>query len=437
MDEKGKAALMARIVDAGIALAYNPRGAGIAAVWAETLRQHVKFDDAVGTARVDEHGVWLAPDWFASLSPKGKIYLIGHATMHLALGHHDMARRLGIQPGSRRDELLGLATDVIINNALDKDGIGEHPTDEEHRGIRLSDPMFYGYDGPLESGALYHWLVAKEPKGRGAGGQGKPQSGRGQAMAGCLPRGLPRKSNGQGEPQTQAEREAGEHLASERARATIRELSQRAGVGSAIADLLAPRPSRVSIRDMVRAGFERASEHARNRALPSYSRAGRREYGGGIVTPGKIGTEARVAFVGDVSGSMSGDGAWLLQGVVLSVAAEFPAVSVYFCTHTAKVEWEGWLRRGGDKAAVKKATGFTGGTSFAPAYEAVREAGSKRGKFDALVHFTDGFNDGSWPESPARKLIIALYGEGNGMTPPPAGAKVLKTEDPETLEHWL
>jgi predicted metal-dependent peptidase len=141
-----------------------------------------------------------------------------------------------------------------------------------------------------------------------------------------------------------------------------------------------------------------------------------------IMTPGKIGTEAWVAFAGDVSGSMTDEGRQTLIGFIESTAREFPDVRVFLVTHTDRVEWKGWMKAGGDLGAAKAATGFSGGTDFKPAYDAVREAGKK---FDALVHFTDGYNAGEWPECPARQLIVGLWGSGHGMTTPPAGAQVV------------
>jgi predicted metal-dependent peptidase len=118
---------------------------------------------------------------------------------------------------------------------------------------------------------------------------------------------------------------------------------------------------------------------------------------------------------------MTDEGRRTLIGFIETVSREFPEVRVYLVTHTSRVEWEGWLRAGGDISKAKEATRFEGGTDFRPAYDAV----SKVARFDVAVHFTDGFNAGPWPEPCARQLIVGLWGSGSGATPVPEGVRVV------------
>jgi hypothetical protein len=437
------AKIMRSVVEAGISLAYSQKGAGIAAVWAEMYRPHVRIvsgpDAPVPTWAVSKEAVFINADWTDGSSIGEKpmtagemVFLVAHETLHGAFAH-----RLGAR-------LLNVAQDAIINHVLVTDGIGTFPSGKR-RGVILADFQAKGYTGPVDSESLYLWLCQQEQagkdategtpaeeKGEGQGegqGQGKPGKGQGQgqgqgrsAGAGCAPSGQPGKGQGEGDDAKSAD---AAKIAAERARVTIREASNKAGAGTALAALLAPRETRTSIRSMVKRVFEKASETARTRTVNTYSRASRRgSVDARIIRPGKTGTEATVAFVGDVSGSLGEEGAALLVGMIDSVARDFPEVEVYLVTHTDEVVWEGRLGRGGDGEKAKCATRFTGGTDFAPAYEAVR----KQGRFDVGVHFTDGFNCGAWPEKIAKEMFIGLFGSGTGMTTPPEGARIIPVE---------
>lgn len=428
--------LMNKIVDAGIALAYSGKGAGIAGVWAEFLRQHVRVVSGEQpphkqTWSVDGQAMWVNADFSAGLSSEELQFLIAHETMHIALDHVARARDVGANtPELHR--LLNIAEDAVINQALIDDGIGRMLAGDK-RGVVLSDFVAKGYTGPRDSLVLYEWLQqnskAAPPPPKGGGNE----QGEGEALKGCSPSGtpgdepVPGEGDAEGAP-GEGQAPGGESarvkakIRAERARATLTEASQKAGGGTAIAELLSPRPTRASVRQLIRRGFEKASVNALNRVRPSFSRAGRRSVDDMIVTAGKIGTEAFIAFAGDVSGSMTDEGRATLIGFIESTAREFPDVRVFLVTHTSEVVWKGWMKAGGDLGAAKAATGFSGGTDFKPAYDAVRDAGKK---FDALVHFTDGYNAREWPECPARELIIGLWGSGHGMTPPPAGAKTI------------
>jgi hypothetical protein len=437
--------MLESIVNAGIALAYSNKGAGIAGVWAEFLRQHVRFvkgpNAEVKTWGVDGKAMWINEEFTAPLTPAEVQFLIAHETMHIALDHVEMNRVVGANTPEKA-HILNIAQDAVINQALVDDEIGTMPKG----GVLFSEFVKAGYSGSRESIALYQWLIKNQSKAP----KPPPPGGQGDALKGCSPQGMPGdepapgegeggdkpapgqgagdapgegsgEAEGTGAGQSETNR-ARARMRAERARATLREASHRAGVGTAIGELLAPVPTRATVRQVIRAGFERASQTARNRVLPSYSRAGRRSVDEAIMTPGKVGTESFVAFVGDVSGSMTEAAKKTLIGMIASVAREFPETRVYLVTHTSDVTWKGWMREGGDVKKAQDAVAFSGGTDFKPAYEAVRDAGRK---FDVLVHFTDGFNMGEWPECPARQLVVGLWGSGDGMTKSPAGTKVI------------
>ncbi|MFZ2152080.1 MAG: hypothetical protein WAV09_03170 [Minisyncoccia bacterium] len=445
--------LMNKIVDAGIALAYSGQGAGIAGVWAEFLRQHIKIVSGptakFQTWAVDGRAVWVNAEFTQGLTSGELQFIIAHETMHIALDHVERARSIGAHTPEQK-HTLNIAEDAIINQALIDDGIGIMPTGEK-AGVTLAQFISKGYPGERDSMILYEWLMENQkhcPKPPPAG-EGEGETGEGEgALQGCSPSGTPgdepapsegsqgeREGEGQGEGEGEGQTPGApgnapsesqrmkSKLRVERARATLKEASQKAGSGTAIAELLAPRATRASVKQVIRRGFEQASVSALNRQLPTYSRAGRRSVDNLLPTPGKMGTEAWVAFAADVSGSMSDEGKAALIGFIGQTAREFPDVRVFLVSHTDEVVWEGWLAQGGDVKKAQAAAAFSGGTSFAPAYDAVRKARAKR--FDVLVHFTDGYNGADWPECPARQLVVGLWGSGSGMTTPPLGAQVV------------
>lgn len=444
-----------RIIDAGVALAYNPKAQGIVAVWVEYLRRSVKVSDEGGrikTAAVNADGVFFAPAFLAKLDREELQFLVAHETLHLALDIAGTAQRLGITHEPEKRRLLNIAQDAVINDALSKDRIGKFPDPAGTRGLRgvlLDDLRAQGYTGLAETTAVYYWLLGDPSKapppppsggkgqpGQGEPGEGDPAEGDG-ALKGCGPSEYPSKD---GKPRQKPEAGQGEANASggqpeagglspvdvAKALATLRELSAQAGTGSALGDMLRPAKARTSYKDIVRAGFERAAMSARNRTDPTYARAGRRPgLDGTIITSGRTGREAKLVFIGDVSGSISRDLVEKLQGHCLSLAREFPDVRVLFITHTDRVEFCEWLKEGGDEAKVIEGTARSGGTDFAPAYDAARE----RGRFDALVHFTDGYNFREWPEPPAKQTIVALCGGGVNITTPPVGARIIPVRE--------
>ena len=418
-----------RIVDAGVALAFNTKGAGIAGVWAEHLRPHIRFSEDTPTWGVDGKAVHINPKWTETLSVAELQFLIAHEALHIGLDHIAACKIVG---ASKPEDfkLLNIAQDAIINQALISDGIGSMPGGAK-AGVTLKMFQDEGYTGPADSLVLYEWLKEEMKNNPSGGASQVAGEADGEALNGCSPKGMPGDESDESEGEGGEGKDTGSHKAArskikqERAAATLREAAMKAGSGtSAVAALLTPRPTRASIRQVIKAGFERASVHARNRVQPSYSRASRRVASDGIIMPGKIGTEARVAFIGDVSGSMSGEGLEKLLGMISSVAAEFPDVTVYLVTHTDEVVWKGFMKAGGDKAAALKATAFTGGTDFKPAYDVVRALP----RMDVTVHFTDGFNSGPWPEKPSRELVVAQWGTGQGATPPPVGARMIPVE---------
>jgi len=193
------------------------------------------------------------------------------------------------------------------------------------------------------------------------------------------------------------------------------------GVGSAVERLLTPTPGKIDWRKILRTGFQLASVQSSDRQFQTYTRRNRRSPTEGAQLPGWIGADPKIAIAIDVSGSM--DREWVSQiiGEVKRLCSLYPGTTAFLVTHTDRVTWEGWVRKGQDQKVVE-AIGFSGGTDACDAYKAVDEAG----RFDVLVHFTD-CELNIWPETTAKKLIVGAFGRGatDPHKVPPDGSIVI------------
>lgn len=398
-----------RVVDAGIALAFNPSGTGIGSQWAAHLKTHVKFDaDPAITAFVNTEGVTFGLPFLANLTPGEVVFLVAHETMHFALAHLDQAVQLGIAQYDRREDgstaitlvpgkehenaLLGYAQDVFINETLIASRIGaliEGGLTRATLADKAKEP--YPTTAKFSSEAIYHWLVQKcpAPPPPPNGGQGAKPPPRPRAGQGCSPSGLPGKLG---------------KLQSEQARASIREQALGIGKGSALAEAMAPTKARVDWRQILRTAFETASNDAAERTERSFARPSRRQLPD-IIMPGLVGTEARIAVIVDVSGSVGP--AWCAKaaGYIGKLQEDFPGTAVWLGSHTHETVWKGWLKPDTDTKALGEALAFTGGTDARETYEDARKAGT----FDVLIHFTD-CELPSWPTCPARRQVVGVLG---------------------------
>ena len=208
------------------------------------------------------------------------------------------------------------------------------------------------------------------------------------------------------------------------ARAMVRE----AAIGKGhldFADALKPPPARVRWRELLRSVAQRASSEASNRSVRSFARQSRRQFPGGLLVPGVVGTEASLCVIVDASGSVSRP--WVAQaaGETLALCKVWPHVKVWFGVHTETHAWGGFLTAGGSVDGIVDALQVTGGTDCRPTYAAALEAASKvpGGRFDVAVHFTDG-EISPWPDLDAAKLLwVGILGPGSGLYAPPPGAR--------------
>lgn len=449
-----------KIASAGLALVAQAPHFGLA--WAK-MRPRAQVPSATqgGTWEVDRTGVLYAdPKFTATLADKEAQFILAHEIMHVLADHHSRAVALGlvderayVRPGREAEcEVWNWACDMAINYALKRDEIGTCP---EH--ALLPPDEYIQAQFPLYAESIYFWLLKQMKGGQsgqsgGAGGQGQPKPGKGQPGqgkgpqgqgaggagaplpgAGCAP--VPGKGDGQGkEPGQQGAGGQGGggqtpidwNDVRREVEACARQLGGKfAGRGSAVADLLAPTPSRVDWRKLCRQGYEHVSSEAEERSRRSFSRLARRpELVAGILRPGHIGTEGTLAGVCDVSGSISREQVAQIAGHMLKLCKQFPQVKVIFVAHTDRVEFAQVLKPGGDLASIMKGLKHTGGTRVQPAYDKVLEL-NKGKKVDNLIHFTDGFIENPWPEVPAKRFIVGQVGSGDGGTPKPDKARVV------------
>jgi len=382
----------------------------------DRVKHRAQATDKVPTMAVDAAGtIYVNPKFAESLTAAEIGGVICHELMHLVYRHAD--RR-----GDRDHRLFNVAGDMVINDALRRDG------------ITLPASALYPppeYTGTLQTEPLFDFLLANPrkapppPKGGKDGEPGDPAPGEG-----CGPIPAP---EGEGDAQMGGEStdEAGEGGASapvlrdgeswDDLRETVAAICDQIGKGnSAVRALLRPAPARTNWKRILRHGVTVAMAQ-QSRDVPTFARAGRRE-SPGLIRPGWTGTAPKIAIVIDVSGSM--DRKWVdeIAAECKSISRTFPGIRMRLTTHTAEVCWDGWVTDMGKGDTLADAVSFTGGTDAAPAYEAVARAG----KFDAMVHFTDG--ELEWPSCPAKRLIVGAFGaaaDGRPWKPFPHGAHVI------------
>lgn len=347
-----------------------------------------KGGGGAGTMAMSVNGrITVDPDFVEKMDKDELAGVLAHEMLHLVMLHH--GRRGGRDPWQ-----WNIATDMCINKALQHDQI------KLPRSAVLPPSE---YNGDLYAEAVYEWLD-KNPKHMPS----KPKNGQGDPTAGCALQDDPNATDE--EQQTDWRQVAIE----------ARAVAQAAGKGTAgVAALLAPRQQKINWKKVVRHGFELACAKAA-RDFQTFAKRNRRSPSVGPQLPGWLGFDPRLAVVLDVSGSM--DREWLNEIVseTKGLMKAFPGVTVYLVSHTSEVVWEGWLQAHGNEGKLSEAVSFSGGTDPTPAYEAVKKAG----RFDTLIHFTDCEFGITWPEVPAKRLVVGAFLRSIATQPPP-GAHVI------------
>lgn len=406
------------------------------------------IDSKVESYSIGADGTYsVNPKWYASQRPDERVFELAAGMMTFLMRHFDRGVAIGVidsatgvaLPGQEHNfGLWNRAKSMVVNLPLQQDAIGRAPADA------LFPPS--DYKGPLDAESLYYHLLkttpppppGQPPPPQGQGGSPPPPPHAGGATQ------PPQQPQGGGDKQEEGQDDGGDGNAPQtgqpgqgsgglspddidQMRRECEALARQAGRGTHCCDALKPKTVRTNYRSVIPAGLDMASTEASERTQTTYSRAARREaLAPEVILAGKIGTDPTIAVVIDFSGSAM-HYAQKFVDHAQKVATDFPNTRVLLIAHTDRVTFQAWLKPGGDAKMLEEASKHTGGTDFAPAYEAAREAARSLpgGRFDALCHFTDGENCGAWPMPPARRLVVGLCGGGQGHTPLPCPAKVI------------
>ena len=347
-------------------------------------------EQGIGTMGITAAGrILLNVDFVNKLSKEELQGVLAHEMLHLVLLHH--GRR-----GGRDAWMWNVATDMAINHALRLDDI-KLPKDA------LYPP--HEYHGDIFAEAIFEFLK-KNPKHM----PGAPKDGKGGAAAGC---GVIDDDDPNSPDWKQVAIEARAH-------------AQSVGKGSSgVAALLSPRVAKIDWKKVIRHGMEVTAAKV-TRDYQTFSKRNRRSPEEGVQLPGWRGHQPSLCEVIDVSGSM--DREWINQIVseTENLMKTFTGIKVYLAVHTSELVYSGWLSAN-EKWKLNEAVSFSGGTDPEPAYVAARAA-SKKGKFDALCHFTDCQFGGHWPTPvPARQLIVGAFCR-ELETKPPIGSQIIHCE---------
>lgn len=435
------------IQKAGEALSWS---AGFLALPWIKVKGLLKVDEKVPSYSIGADGVLsINPKWYNEQRSDERVFELAASMMTFLMRHHDRGVDLGVTdpatggptPGQEQNHAVwNRARAMVVNAPLAADSIGKAPADA------LMPPP--GYKGTLDAESLYYWLLKNEPppppsddnngQGQGQGGAQppppSPHAG-GDTQPPQQPSQKPDQSDGEGgsgqAPQTGQPAQGSGGLSPDdidQMRREVEALARMAGQGTHCVDALKPKTVRTNYKSVIGAGLDCASTESSERTKNTYSRAARREsFDENTIKPGRIGEDPSICVVIDFSGS-TGMFAQKFVDHAQKVATDFPNVKVLLIAHTDRVTYQSWLKPGGDAAKLEEASRFSGGTSFAPAYDAARLEARKLigGKFDALCHFTDGDNISSvWPMPPARRFVVGLCGGQFGSTPLPCPAKVI------------
>lgn len=404
--DKQKAEIESAISEALTAMCFNPGAIELGLQFAKLLKPRITFSTAIPTAAVNEQGLQINPGFMASKTLGEVVFMCAHEIMHIVAQHLDDAVQFGLANVDRREDgsrvlttipgkqwesrVLNFAQDIWINDWLIRLKVGTPIPGILTRESLTTLTDGKQYTGEFTSAAMFGWLTANMEKPEESGDEPGDEPGEGPDFGkGCSPRGLPPEIGPVQEQQ---------------ARAAVREAA--IGKGSAFADALKPKPARVDWRAILRNAFETANTEAEDRTERSFARASRRQ-NPEIVMPGMVGTEARMAVIVDVSGSVGPEWAAKAAGYIAKLGDDYPGVSVFLATHTDELCWSGFVTPNMDTAAIQHAMQHTGGTDAEPAYAAAREVASKQGRFDVLIHFTD-CELPAWPECPAKRQIVGV-----------------------------
>lgn len=360
---------------------------------------------AIPTACVDLRGViQVSPDFAATLKDNELTFVIAHEFLHLLLLHHD--RR------ADRDPLRwNLATDRVINRTLVTvaDQLAGPGGVDDRSPLRVpsSGLLAEPHQATWTAEQLYQAEVEPSEEQQRQHAQGTLGVGQG-----CGPAPLPDATGTPGDGDGALRRRWQETAAA----CQLRGREAGHGAGNLLAGAIELPAAKIRWAQLLRGALHRAVAEA-GRDDVAWSRRSRRSTPE-LPLPGGIMYRCRAAVVIDTSASMTDA---MLSAIVAETVqiVDQCRVPVFLVVHDYVVQSAGWIRPGSRyavTAAVRARLTGRGGTLFEPAYDRVA---AEPGRFNVLVHLTDG-EVTTWPAIPAnvRRLIAALVGRGHAAAPP-------------------
>ena len=377
-------------------------------------RIEFRADERIATACVQLNGIIrFSPKFAASLTDAEIRFVIAHEITHLLMLHHD--RR-----GARKPQKWNISTDLLINYNLKQieNKLQGNTSQDIFRmpkvGIIADDKQ-----ADMTAEEIYNSLD-DDAYGGGSGDYDPDQVTVG---AGCGVQ--DDDGNGQGMTREEKERALREwHEAAVQSQMMGRKAGDFAG--NLLANLLTIPEPRIRWADVLRGALNRALQAAGHDDVTWQRRSRRSNLV--FILPGGVTYKCRAAVVIDTSGSMSDDD--LTHAVAETVGiVNHTNVPVFLVVHDHGVQEACWIRPGSKGTMAKFVSSKMkgrGGTSFDEAYARVQE---EPGKFNVMVHLTDGEIYGTWPAKPANttKMVVALLGSKN-HSDVPALAKVIDVE---------
>lgn len=358
--------------------------------------------------------IYLNPTFCSTLSDAQFKWVIAHELMHLLMRHagrQGNRTAVGVTQSGKKISIWNIAGDMAINHALVTSGLKSYPP-----GAVFPEAGWETWHAER----IYDQLVQKMKENPSVcvpgGGEGEGGASPGAGCGVKPAEGSKDAEGGEGLPKSDVQLDQEWAKVAAQAKAMARKAGDTAG--ASLATVCDTPPARVNWGAIVRRGMASAlAVHGRDNQ--TFSRRGRRSRSRGPQFPGWHATAARAAVVIDTSGSVSD--AELAQFVAETVKiSEASGVAVYLVTHDHGVRWEGWLSSRCRPSEIKKSLKGRGGTCAEEAYRKVTEAG----RFDVMIHLTDGGL--FWPEWPprVRQKVVALVGYDSAVVPD--GARVIE-----------
>ncbi len=379
------------------------------------------------TACVTPRGrIYWYPDFWASLSPPERQFVMAHELMHPMMGHH---KRLD----GRDPQVANQAQDMAINQILKEASM----TVPKSALLPSAGRETWCFE------RIYDALIQEQQEQEQDQNQSAPGSGCGMVDDGEGNSDQDDSDSGDADPF--AGKSEDEIEGDWRETAIQAEAMQKAcgkGKGKALARINDLPATKLKWAAVLRNGTALA-QASQGRDSQTWSRRGRRSASVGPQFPGWQSAVATLCAVVDSSGSMS-DAALAQCAAECASAAQESGVAIYLIVHDHGVQWESWIRPGKAPATIQHAVSHgRGGTCAREAYECAgrprrckcdptERCGCVRRphKFDVFVHLTDcGLSWPTWPKNSRKKIVARIDSWGDAHVP--AGAKVIDIETPQ------